>query len=132
MDVHKQISTDVLVHSANERYLNINLIVMYTPGFSKSPVDTGIQAALENFLERQLFGSIIQISDILEAVHEVPGVDNVRMTNPSDGIAYGIQEVALDGRTPLGGPKINDFFLQDSDLPILNQVTISQRSQNTW
>lgn len=132
MDVHKQITTDVLVHSANERFLNVNLIVMYTPGFSKSAVDTGIQTVLENFLERQLFGSIIQISDILEVVHEVPGVDNVRLASPSDGVSYGIQEVALDGVTPIGGPKITDFFLQDSDLPVLNALVASQRSQNTW
>lgn len=132
MDAHKQVTSDVLVHSAVERFLNMNFIVMYTPGFSKSAVDTALFASLSNFLDRQLFGSIIQISDILEVGHEVPGVDNIRLASPTDGISYGIQEVALDGTTPIGGPHMTDFFLNDSDLPVLNNIVASQRSQNTW
>jgi uncharacterized phage protein gp47/JayE len=132
MDAHKQVTSDVLVHSANERYLNVNLVIMYTAGFSKAPVDTAIVASLTNFFDRQLFGSVIQISDVLEVVHEVPGVDNVRLASPSDGVAYGIQEVALDGTTFIGGPHVTDFFLADSDLPVLNKIVASQRSQNTW
>lgn len=132
IDTHKQITTDVLVHSATERYLNINLIIMYTGGFGKSAVDTAIEATLTNFLEKMYFGSVIQLSDIVEIVHEVPGVDNVRIATSSDGIGYGIQEVALDGITPIGLPHTTDFFLQDSDLPVLNRVIASQRSQNTW
>jgi len=132
MERHKQITTDVLVHSATERYLNINLIVMYSPGFAKSAVDEAVSIALEAFLEKQLFGTIIQVSDIVDIAHDVPGVDNVRLALPSDGVAYGIQEVALDGLTPLSAPQITDFFLSDADLPVLNRVTLYQRSQNTW
>jgi uncharacterized phage protein gp47/JayE len=132
MDRHKQVTTDVLVHSAQERYLNISLIVMYTGGFAKSTVDEAISAALEAFLERQLFGTVIQISDIIEVVHAVPGVDNVRLATPSDGVSYGIQEMAPDGVTPVGYPRVTDFLLQDIDLPILNAAKIYQRSQNTW
>lgn len=132
IDQHKQITTDVLVHSANERFLNFNLIAMYRPGFSKASVDAAIQTALEDFLDRQLFGTVIQISDVIDIVHQVPGIDNVRLAIPNDGIAYGIQEVAANGITPVGAPKTTDFFLQDSDLPVLNRVLVSQRSQNTW
>jgi uncharacterized phage protein gp47/JayE len=132
MERHKQVTTDVLVHSATERYFNINLIVMYSSGFTKSAVDTAISIALTDFLERQYFGAIIQMSDILDIVHDVPGVDNVRIASPSDGVAYGVQEVGPDGTTLIGVPKITDFFLQDSDLPVLNSVAAFQRSQNTW
>jgi uncharacterized phage protein gp47/JayE len=132
IDDHKQITTDVLVHSATERFLNINLIVMYLGGFSKSSVDTAIETALENFLERQYFGAVIQLSDIVEVVHEVPGVDNVRIATSSDGVSYGVQEVGSDGVSPIGLPHTTDFFLQDSDLPVLNSVNAYQRSQNTW
>jgi hypothetical protein len=132
MERHKQITTDVLVHSANERFLNINLIAMYTGGFAKGSVDEAISIAIEDFLERQLFGTIIQVSDLLDIAHNVPGVDNVRLAIPSDGVAYGIQEVGRDGVTPIGTPKTTDFFLTDADLPVLNSVNVYQRSQNTW
>lgn len=132
MDGHKQVTTDVLVHAAVERFLNINLIVMYSTSFSKASVDTAIEEALINYLEHQYFGTVIQLSDIIEIAHNVPGVDNVRIATSTDGIGYGVQEVAVDGVTPVGLPHITDFLLQDSDLPVLNKVTVTQRSQNTW
>lgn len=132
MDRHKQITTDVLVHAATNRYFNINLIVMYTAGFARSSVDSALNSSIASFMNSQQFGALLQLSDILDVAHSVPGVDNVRLALPSDGIAYGIQEVAADGVSILGPPYISDFALQDSDLPVLNQVITNQRSQNTW
>lgn len=82
-------------------------------------------------MERLNFGAVIQLSDILDVVHDVPGVDNVRLAAPSDNVPYGLQEVALDGVTNIGLPYTGDFALQDSDLPILNTVITTKRSQNT-
>jgi uncharacterized phage protein gp47/JayE len=133
MESHKQVTTDVLVHSATERYFNVYLTIMYTPGFSTVSTNTAVITALTAFLERLDFGAVIQVSDILDVVHDVPGVDNVRLTSsteaPSD---YGIQEVAADGVTEIGAAKTNDFALQDSDLPVLNNVFFLPKSQNTW
>ena len=46
VDAHKQVTTDVLVHGAQERYFNVNLVIMYSAGFSSTAVDTAISAAL--------------------------------------------------------------------------------------
>jgi uncharacterized phage protein gp47/JayE len=132
MDSHKQITTDVLVHSATERFFLINITIMYTPGFISTSVNEAIAASVELFLEKQQFGAVIQVSDILEIIHEVPGVDNVRLSSSADGGAYGIQEIAGDGITPIGAPYTTDFALQDSDLPVLQSIITTQRSQNTW
>lgn len=132
MDRFKQITSDVLVHSANSRYFNMNFIAMYTPGYNVSSVNNSISIALSNFLGSQQFGAIIQISDLLEIAHEVAGVDNIRLATTSDGVAYGIQEVAQDGLTLLNTPITTDFSLQDSDLPVLNRIAVTQKSQNTW
>lgn len=105
---------------------------MYTPGFSIDFVDAAISTALTAFMERLNFGVVIQVSDLIDVVHDVPGVDNVRLALPSDNVPYGIQEMALDGLTTLGTPYTSDFALQDSDLPILNRVITNKRSQNTW
>lgn len=132
MDSHKQITTDVLVHSATLRYFNVYLTVMYTPGFSNVSVDQAIVTALGDFLARQQFGSVIQISDLLEIAHEVPGVDNVRLTQSTESSTYGVQEVGSDGVTLIGLPQTTDFPLNDSDLPVLNNIITTRRSQNTW
>jgi uncharacterized phage protein gp47/JayE len=132
MDAHKQVTSDVLVHAATLRYLNVYLTVMYSPGYASATVDQAIDVALSDFLEKQQFGAVIQISDILEIAHEVPGVDNVRITGITESLTYGIQEVGSDGITLIGAPYTTDFALQDSDLPVLNAVVTLKRSQNTW
>jgi hypothetical protein len=132
VDSHKQITTDVLVHTAVERYFDVNLIIMYSTGYSVDAVNSAIATAVQLWMERLNFGAIIQISDILDIVHDVPGVDNVRLAQASDNVPYGVQEVALDGLTTINPPIITDFSLQDSDLPILNTIKTTKRSQNTW
>lgn len=132
IDSHRQVSSDVLAHAANKRYFNVNVTLMYSSGFASSSVSINMTTALSDFLEKQSFGAVIQLSDLVEILHEVPGVDNVRVTTASDGGAYGIQEVANDGVTPLGIPFTTDFTLLDSDLPVLNKINIARRSQNTW
>lgn len=132
MEAHKQITTDVLVHSAIERYLRVALTIMYSPGYSQSAVNSAITTALTNFLERQQFGAVIQISDILEIAHEVVGVDNVRLTTSTENASvYGVQEMANDGTTVLN-TWTEDFTIQDSDLPVLNEIVTIAKSQNTW
>jgi hypothetical protein len=48
LDSHKQITTDVLVHTAQERYFDINLIVMYSNGFSVDAVNAAVAAAIQD------------------------------------------------------------------------------------
>ena len=132
MEDHKQITTDVLVHSALDRFYRIALTIMYSAGFSKIAVDQAVTTALIDFLEKQTFGAVIQISDILEIAHQVPGVDNVRITTQVESnTTYGIQEIAADGVTVLSTTTL-DFTLPDSDLPVLYDVVAIAKSQNTW
>lgn len=132
MEAHKQVTADVLVHSANKRYYNVYLTVMYAPGYSSTSVDSAISTALTNYFAKQQFGVVIQFSDIIDIVHEVAGVDNVRITTTIDNATnYGIREVATDGVT-LVANNTTDFALQDADLPVLNSIVTIRKSQNTW
>lgn len=80
MDKNKQVTTDVLVHRAKLRYFKPFLTVMYTIGSNKNVVDASIYSALAVFFNSLYYGAAVQLSDILQAVHNVPGVDNVRWT----------------------------------------------------
>jgi uncharacterized phage protein gp47/JayE len=132
MESHKQVTADVLVHAASKRYYNVYLTVMYMPGYSSTSVDQAISTALTNYFAKQQFGVVIQFSDIIDIVHEVAGVDNVRITTTTDNATnYGIREVAADGLT-LVANNTTDFALQDADLPVLNTVVTTRKSQNTW
>lgn len=131
MDSHKMVSADVLVHEATNRYFKVYLTIMYSPGYSPASVDTAITTSLTQFFSTQPFGVVIQLSDIVEMVHEVVGVDNVRITTSTDAATYGVREVAADGTTLLN-TYTTDFALQDSDLPVLNSIVTLRKSQNTW
>jgi hypothetical protein len=132
----KQVTQDVLVHRAKLRYFRPIVTVMYTLGATRAVVDASIAATLAAFFRTQYFGAAVQLSDILQVVHNTPGVDNVRWTNSNDGLNK-MEEVGADGSTLDGGPFYitADFFLQDNELPAVasaNAVAITVRAQNTW
>lgn len=135
---HKQTTQDVLVHSANLRYFNVNLVVMYDVGTIKEIVDDSIRAALNSFFTNLNFGSIIQMSDITSVVHGVIGVDNVRIaTIQDDPINFGVQEVNSEGEVLAGIPHTDDFFIGDIELAVFNILGPTengpiQRTTNTW
>lgn len=136
MEKNKQTTTDVLVHKAKERYFQPIVTIMYSFGATQSVVNASILAALDTFFNNQYYGSAIQLSDILQTIHNVPGVDNVRWTN-SDTNGNKVQEVNADGSTLSGGAVYytTDFFIQDNELaasPDANAVVITVRAQNTW
>lgn len=80
LDGSKQVTTDVLGHRAKKRFFKLQLVVIYTSGFSPAAVNQDIHDAVGDFFARQYFGAIIQLSDLLQHIHEVPGVDSVRWT----------------------------------------------------
>jgi len=133
---NKQITQDVLVHQAKRRYFRPIVTIMYTLGATRSTVNASIISALDAFYNNQYFGSTIQLSDILQTIHNVPGVDNVRWTNDSPS-GNKLEEVGANGVTLAGGPfyLTTDFYLQDNELPdspSANQIVITVRAQNTW
>lgn len=149
IDKNKQITTDVLVHRANDRYFHLNLTVMYVPGATKSVIDASIAVAISSYFENQYFGATIQLSDLLQVVHNTPGVDNVRWTYDVTQTAttHRIEEVNVDGSaistlpstgfTIVSGSSVcdTDFLLLDNELaasPTANALTIQTRAQNTW
>ena len=124
---------------------------MYSAGASSSTVDDDIRQAVQLFFNTQTFGTAIQLSDILSAIHSVTGVDNVRWSYEPEvtgGGPYRVVEANRDGTpTALGAVHNYDFFLRDDELPTLptGRITddsgeidpstilkIRPRAQNTW
>ena len=136
MEQNKQVTTDVLVHRAVDRFFHINITVMYTAGATPSVVDAGVLVAMTTYFENQYFGATIQLSDILQVVHNVPGVDNVRWTHDITVGTHKVEEVKANGDS-LSPPVYfdTDFYLQDNqlaDVPSANAITTTVRTQNTW
>lgn len=102
----KQVTTDVLVHQATKRYFKLDITVMYAAGVSISDVNQSVHDAVELFYKEQYFGTALQLSDLLQTIHNVAGVDNVRWskelltgnTDISGNPRHRVVEVNANGR----------------------------------
>lgn len=144
MERAKQITTDVLVHSSNYKYFRMYLTIMYTPGFTESNVNLDIYASIQNFFNTQHYGTTIQMSDLLQVIHNTNGVDNVRWTHETPGVGEHKIEVVTRYGNSFSTPiyEDSDFILNDDELPALpdiqngdalsNALVIERKAQNTW
>lgn len=113
LEANKQITSDVLAHQSENRYLKLDLTIMYTPGFSMSSVNNNIKIALEGYFSELYFGTTIQLSDILQQVHNVAGVDNVRWSR---------DVLEADGKTAdsSGNPRYRVVECDNNGNPLAN------------
>jgi len=127
----KQITSDPLVHTAKQKFLRISIIIQYVQGATVSDVNTRLTNALSAYLSSLPFGAWIQLSDIVTFVHNVQGVDNVRITKSTDGTAtYGL--AVMEAGVAPGTVYTADFQLEDNEIPALASVDITRRSFNSF
>lgn len=143
LERNKQITTDVLVHESDYKYMRLYLTIMYTPGFTESTVNLDIASSVSAFFNAQYYGSAVQMSDILQVVHNTSGVDNVRWTYENGVGGHKIEETTKTGSS-FAVPVYydGDFLLNDNELPALpdiydgeqieNALVIEIKAQNTW
>jgi hypothetical protein len=113
--------------------------VVLDPGYPLSSVQPGINAALSAYLDSVGFAGVVQVSDILEAVMSVEGVDAARMTTSADDPTdYATQRVnsegdVLDTFDDGGSPaRAVDVFLDDMQVPVFNSTNVIVRSRGTF
>jgi hypothetical protein len=107
IESNKQVTTDVLAHKARMRYFKFDVTIMYTPGTSKASVDDQVRQSVTNLLRANYFGQVIQLSDVLQAVHDVPGVDNVRWSSDVPGSS----DLVRAYETDVNGNPLTNFIL---------------------
>ncbi len=103
-------TTDVLAHRAKIRYFKFDITLMYASTSLATVVQSAIATALNTYLNNQYFGSIIQLSSVLEQIASVSGVQNVRWSNdlPSPPNQIRVIETDVDGN-PLAGAKASRY-----------------------
>lgn len=125
----KQITTDVLVHQAEWRYLRVYLDVEYDRGISVETANANIQNALRGFFGMFKFGEWVEMSDITQVVHNVVGVDNVVITPSSNNPTnYGVKMyAATDASSPIS-TNAQDFKLSDNQLPVFLDAVVTRKA----
>ncbi len=136
----RMITTDLKVHSAQAMYLDCHLAIIFDSGYPQATVTPEIEAGLERHIATLGLNGVVQVSDLLEVVSRVDGVDAVRfLTDTDDAVNYAIQRMSPDGSTVIttydngGTPKrAIDVIAGDDEYPLFNAVTIKPQAQNTF
>lgn len=145
IDRWRLVGVDAKVHAARQVALRISLAIMYERTASKAVVDSDIDLAVASYLGKAGLGGVVQVSDIENVVHNVPGVDNVRVLAASDYPSWtlgtsnsfdlGIQRVVngsvVESFVTAGG-RLKDLVFGDAETPILHSVIKVTKAQNTF
>jgi hypothetical protein len=146
IDSWRLAGTDVQAHQASAVLLRFSLAVMYDRISYPPQVNQAMDAALSGWLNNLGLNSIVQVSDVLQVLHNVPGVDNVRFLNGSDWPGWtsgttnsyqvGIQQLSSTGTVissyvdTTGRPK--DVLFTDSQVPQFGASLYQQKAQNSF
>ncbi len=127
VEANKQVTTDVLVHKSRARYFKLDITVMYTAGANVASANQSIYDAVGAFFKDQYFGTAIQLSDLLQTIHNVPTVDNVRWSRDVPTVGDEIDETRnrVIGVNVDGSPRLNMV----ADYLVAGSTTRGQRAQ---
>lgn len=131
----KQICTNVLIHEAQRRFLKVVLAVEYNRGYDPAAVNSAITLQLRQFFGGLGFGAWVQKSDIELVVHQVLGVDNVRIATSADAATtstpgdFGVMTYAwgTNGGSGYLLSQLGDFKLGDAELPVFLSAKVYRK-----
>lgn len=139
------VGIDAKVHQAKQMMLKFNVAIMYERGANRAATDTAIDQAVADWMTTIGFQGRVQVSDILQQIHNVAGVDNVRFLHGGDVVGYvhanrnsynvGIQlmvngEVTTTYVDSSGRPK--DLRFGDGELPVFHSMTKVVKAENSF
>jgi hypothetical protein len=146
IDSWRLAGTDAQAHQATAVLLRFSLAVMYDRISYPPQVNQALDAALSGWLNSLGINSIVQVSDVLQILHNVPGVDNIRFLNGSDWPGWtsgasnsyqvGIQQLSSTGTVQTSyvdtSGRPHDVFFTDSQIPQFGASVYIQRAQNSF
>jgi hypothetical protein len=133
------LGTDVQVHAGKQAYFTLNLAIVYLPTYDVPTVNSNINSAVIGYISGLGFDSALEISDLLQTVHNVPGVVNVRfLTIAENSTNYGLQQVTNTGTVitnySTGSPyyRPTDVYFDDRTYPVLYAINYTTKARNTF
>jgi uncharacterized phage protein gp47/JayE len=132
------VGTDAKAHCGKRVLLKFNLAIVYDRRYDNSVVNTQINSDLSDFLDNLGFDTSVQVSDILQVVHNVPGVDNVRfLTSTDNATNYAIGRMSAYQVNTListynASGRAVDIMFNDDQYPVFHSTNIVQKAPNTF
>lgn len=132
------VGTDAQVHVGRQVMLKFNLAIVFDRRYDPTAVKTNIDTALSVLCASVGFGGQMQVSDVLQTVHNVAGVDNVRfLTSTDDSVTYAMTRMSVyNGTTQVtvyqAGGRAIDVTLSDAHYPVFHSTRVITKAQNTF
>lgn len=132
------VGTDARAHAGKQMPLRFHFAIVYDRRFDPTSVNTAINVALSDWLGGLGFSAAVQVSDITQVAHNVPGVDNIRFLNSTDDPAsYGIAQMSpWAANTQVGlfasSGRAKDVTFPDDTYPVLHSTRIIAKGANTF
>jgi uncharacterized phage protein gp47/JayE len=145
IDAWRLAGSDAKAHQAKQIFLKFNLAVIYDYKIDRTLTSTAVDVALADFLGKLGFNAVVQASDILQVVHNVPGVDAVRFLHGTDisgwdsgspnNYTVGIQQII--GSTVVASyvdtnGYAKDVILDDMQVPAFGLSVQVIKAENSW
>lgn len=137
----KLVTTDARAHAAKQVYIRINIAVMADYGTNRDALAASIRTNTAQWLSTKGFNSILQVSDVLQQIHSIIGVDNVRLitsTEPPIPVfgTYGIEQVSSTGThlsnySNAAGRTV-DVQFSDNEVLVLQNVLMVFKAANSF
>lgn len=135
------VGTDALAHCGRQIPLKFHLAVVYDRRFTPTSVNSAIDTALADFLGNLGFDAQVQVSDVLQVVHNVPGVDNVRLlTSSDDSTSYAIARMSAFAASGSeyqiqvfsSGGRAIDVNFSNHEYPVFHSTRILAKAPNSF
>jgi uncharacterized phage protein gp47/JayE len=132
------VGTDALAHTGIPIPLKFNFAIVYDKRFDITAVNTAIDTALSSFISSLGFFQQLQVSDVLNVVHNVAGVDNVRfLTSTDDAVSYAICQMSAYATNTIlsvyaSGGRAIDVNFTDQQYPTYFGSRIIIKARNTF
>ena len=123
----KQICTDALTHQANYQYITTCLSVEYSRNYAITTVNNAIAARLQIFYQGLTFGSAVILSQLVAAVQQVIGVNEVHITTSAENsTTYGVRVFNNSTDTVPAHVYTGDFVLLDNQVAAYQGLVTTQ------
>lgn len=124
------LTTDVLAHHGRQVNLKIYAAVILRPGYTIASVQTAVNNAVTLFLDALGFGATVQVSDLLNTIGDVTGIDAVRLLTSDDMTARTV--TAATNASPIVVTTSTNHGLSVGDLVIIDGALGNTAANGTW
>lgn len=130
-DNWRLIGSDLVVHHGNQFNIKAYCAVILKPGYTVASIQSAVNSAASSFLASLKFGGILQVSDLLNVIGDVTGIDAVRILNSSD-MTSTLTITSVSNATPMVVTTSANHGLAIGDLVQVDGVVGNTAANGQW